>query len=65
MTVNSVEVRHVSKRFTLRHTRSLKELAVWKSRGRDLTNIFLALDDVALSVRQGESVGLLGWNGSG
>ena len=65
MTVNSVEVRHVTKRFTLRHTRSLKEMAVWKSRGRDTTNIFLALDDVALNIKQGEAVGLLGWNGSG
>jgi ABC-2 type transport system ATP-binding protein len=65
VTVNSVEIRHVSKRFTLRHTRSLKEMAVWKARGRDLTNVFLALDDVELNVRQGESVGLLGWNGSG
>jgi len=65
VTVNSVEIRHVSKRFTLRHTRSLKEMAVWKSRGRDLTNIFLALDDVALNIKQGEALGLLGWNGSG
>jgi len=65
VTVNSVEVRHVSKHFTLRHTRSLKEMAVWKSRGRELSNTFLALDDVALNIQQGEALGLLGWNGSG
>lgn len=65
MAANSVEVRHVSKRFTLRHTRSLKELAIWAARGRDLTDTFLALDDVALNVRQGEALGLLGLNGSG
>ncbi|GAA1255199.1 ABC transporter ATP-binding protein [Oryzihumus leptocrescens] len=63
--VNTVEVRHVSKRFTLRHTRSLKEMLVWMSRGRDLSDTFLALDDVALDVAQGEAIGLLGFNGSG
>jgi len=62
---NSVEVRHVSKRFTLRHTRSLKEMLVWAARGRDLSDTFLALDDVALDVTQGEAIGLLGFNGSG
>ncbi|MHB1472271.1 MAG: ABC transporter ATP-binding protein [Dermatophilaceae bacterium] len=65
MAVNSVEVRHVSKRFTLRHTRSLKEMAVWAARGRGLTDTFLALDDVAVSIQQGEALGLLGLNGSG
>jgi ABC-2 type transport system ATP-binding protein len=55
----------VQKRFLLRHTRSLKELAVWALRGRELSNEFLALDDVTLTVREGETVGLLGLNGSG
>jgi ABC-2 type transport system ATP-binding protein len=62
---SSIEVRGVSKRFTLRHTRSLKEMIVWASRGRGLSDTFLALDHIDLTVDQGEAVSLLGFNGSG
>jgi ABC-2 type transport system ATP-binding protein len=65
MVANSIEVHGVSKRFTLRHTRSLKEMLVWASRGRGLSDTFLALDNLDLTVEQGEAVGLLGLNGSG
>ncbi|WP_286959032.1 ABC transporter ATP-binding protein [Arsenicicoccus sp. UBA7492] len=62
-----VEVGHVDKRFTLRHSHSLKEWAMWTVRGRkgELSETFLALEDVSLTIAQGESVGLLGFNGSG
>ncbi len=61
----AVELDAVSKRFVLRRTRSLKDLAVHVVKGRPLGDTLLALDEVSLTVEQGESVGLLGLNGSG
>jgi len=61
----AIELEDVSKRFVLRRSRSLKELAVQVVRGRPLGDTLLALDEVSLSVQQGEAVGLLGLNGSG
>ncbi|MFZ2624548.1 MAG: ABC transporter ATP-binding protein [Propionibacterium sp.] len=62
-----VTLQHVTKTFLLRHTRSLKEAFVWLVTGRkkDLSNEFQAMDDVNLDIRDGESVALMGFNGSG
>lgn len=62
-----VRLQDVTKQFVLRHTRSLKEALVWLLKGRkgDLSVRFKAIDGLNLDIRDGESVALLGFNGSG
>ncbi|MFH5824203.1 ABC transporter ATP-binding protein [Georgenia sp. AZ-5] len=60
-----IEIRHVTKNFTLRHQRSMKELAIALAKREDTSNTFAALDDVTFDVQEGETVALLGFNGSG
>jgi ABC-2 type transport system ATP-binding protein len=61
----SIVVRHVSKTFTLRYHRTLKQMSVAMLRAQELSDSFLAVDDVTFTVQQGESIGLMGLNGSG
>jgi ABC-2 type transport system ATP-binding protein len=61
----SIVVRHVSKEFTLRYHRTLKQMSVAMVRQQELSNSFLAVNDVSFSVDQGEAIGLMGLNGSG
>lgn len=62
-----VTLQHVTKTFLLRHTRSLKEAFVWLLRGRkkDFSNEFQAMKDVSFDITNGESIALMGFNGSG
>ena len=61
----SIVVDNVSKRFTMRYHRTIKQMSIALLRGQDLSDTFLAVDDVSFSVQQGESIGLMGLNGSG
>lgn len=60
-----ISVEHVSKHFTLRKDKSLKERIVNAARNRQHIERYMALDDVSFSVAAGESLGLTGANGSG
>ena len=63
----AIQIENISKQFVLRHSRSLKETAVWLLKGRkgELSEKFHALKDVQLTIDQGQTVALLGFNGSG
>lgn len=60
-----VRVESVTKEFSLRHNRALKELVFSALQRKKLADTFTALDSVDLTVRAGETVGLIGFNGSG
>ena len=62
---DSIRVQNVTKEFTMQYHRTLKEMAVATARRLPLQEKFNAVNDVSFTVEQGESVGLMGLNGSG
>ncbi len=61
----SIVVDHVSKRFTMRYHRTIKQMSIARLRGQQISDSFLAVDDVSFTVERGESIGLMGLNGAG
>ena len=67
MAKNMIDVDHVSIRFNLASEKvnNLKEYAIKMIRNELMFQEFMALDDINLHVKPGESWGLIGTNGSG
>jgi ABC-2 type transport system ATP-binding protein len=62
---DSIRVDGVTKSFTKRYQRTLKQITIAKASGKKTADTFNAIDDVSFTVEQGESIGLMGLNGSG
>lgn len=62
---SAIIAEHVSKHFSLKHTHSMKEAFIGWTKGKKLRTDFTALNDLSFTVEEGESVALLGYNGSG
>lgn len=62
-----ITAQDVVKDFTIRNTHTLKDMLVWSLTGRrgQMRDRFRALDHVSINIAAGETVGLLGFNGSG
>lgn len=61
----AIRVDNVTKNFTRRYQRTIKQITVAKVRRQQTSKTFQAIDDVSFTVQQGESIGLMGLNGSG
>ena len=62
---NEIEFWEVSKRFQLQEGRTLREFLPALFRGRGWSEPFYALRDVTFSIGRGETLGIIGRNGSG
>ena len=60
-----IVINGVQKTYTLRHTHSFKESFVARLRRKRTSTSFTALNDINVTVHEGEAIALIGYNGSG
>lgn len=65
MGIPVIEIEDVSKRFTIRREKALKDTLVFRKRGIETVTVLQAVDQVSLTLEAGSTVGLMGHNGSG
>ena len=63
--MNVIELQSVSVRYRERHLRNLKAAAIRALTSRTKDGFFYSLRDVSLTIREAESVGIIGANGAG
>jgi len=63
--VQEIEFRNVSKRFQLAEGRTLREFVPLLFKGQGFSEPFYALRDISFSIGRGETIGMVGRNGSG
>jgi len=61
----SIVVDGVTKNFTMRYQRTLKQMAVAAVKGREISDTFQAIDDVSFTVDRGTTHAVVGESGSG
>ncbi len=61
----SIVVDNATKQFTMRYHRTIKQITIAAMRRQAISDNFDAVKDVSFTIEQGESVGLMGLNGSG
>lgn len=61
----AIVVNDISKSFRIKHANSFKEAFVSKIRGQETTSQFQAVDHVSFEVPAGQSIAVMGRNGSG
>jgi len=63
--VREIEFHEVSKRFQLAEGRTLREFVPLLFKGQGFSEPFYALHDISFSIGRGETIGMVGRNGSG
>jgi len=65
MDIPVISLENVSKTFTIRREKALKDTLVFRKRGFESTTSFQAIHDFTSNINAGSTVGLMGHNGSG